>query len=332
MALLADPDRRAAILAEYPNSTRGLTDNLDRTFPLGERPDYEPGPSQSVAAMAARAGVRPEELLYDLLTSDGGQRLLYVPIINFAGGDLSAVAEMLAHPHTIPGLGDGGAHVGIISDGSFPTTLLAHWGRDRTRGDRFPIEWLVRRHTRDTAEAVGLLDRGVLAPGYKADVNVIDFAALGVCAPRMVYDLPAGGRRLMQPATGYLHTVCAGTVVQSDGSRTGDAGGRLVRGPQRAATTAGASPERTGRPSAPRRPPATDRVRAGDEPGRPAAGETRRRAGRVAEDIAPRGQPRLDGECSWLEIVHARAGRATELVPFPIHRCGGTWSGGVSSV
>jgi len=240
VALLADPDRRAAILAEYPNSTRGLTDNLDRTFPLGERPDYEPGPSQSVAAMASRAGVRPEELLYDLLTSDGGQRLLYVPIINFAGGDLSAVAEMLAHPHTIPGLGDGGAHVGIISDGSFPTTLLAHWGRDRTRGDRFPIEWLVRRHTRDTAEAVGLLDRGVVAPGYKADVNVIDFAALGVCAPRMVYDLPAGGRRLMQPATGYLHTVCAGTVVQSDGSRTGDAGGRLVRGPQRAAHTAGA--------------------------------------------------------------------------------------------
>jgi N-acyl-D-aspartate/D-glutamate deacylase len=231
-ALLGDPALRAAILAEYPTATRGLTDNLDRTYVLSDPPAYEPEPSQSVSARAARQGVLPEELLYDLLRSDEGRCLLYVPIINFADGDLRAVAEMLAHPYTVPGLGDGGAHVGIISDGSFPTTLLSHWGRDRTSGPRFAVEWLVRRHTQDTARAVGLLDRGVLAPGYKADINVIDFDALGPCAPRMVYDLPAGGRRLLQPATGYLHTLVSGTAVQSAGDRTGEAPGRLVRGAQ----------------------------------------------------------------------------------------------------
>ena len=231
-ALLADPVLRAAILAEYPTATRGLTDNLDRTFVLADPPDYEPEPSQSVSARAAREGVLPEELLYDLLRSDEGRCLLYVPIINFADGDLRAVAETGHGVGVVEHLGDGGAHVGIISDGSFPTTLLSHWGRDRTAGPRFALEWLVRRHTQDTARAVGLLDRGVLAPGYKADINVIDFDALGPCAPRMVYDLPAGGRRLLQPATGYLHTLVSGTPVQSAGARTGEAPGRLVRGAQ----------------------------------------------------------------------------------------------------
>jgi len=231
-ALLADPALRSAILGEYKTVTGGLTDNLDRTFVLAERPDYEPDPSESVAARAERGGVPAAEMLYDLLLGDGGRTLLYVPIINYADGDLRAVAEMLDHPHTVPGLGDGGAHVGIISDGSFPTTLLAHWGRARTRGPRFAVEWLVRRQTHDTAEAVGLRDRGVLAPGYKADINVIDFEALGLTAPRMVYDLPAGGRRLLQPATGYVHTIVSGTAVRSGGEPTGEAPGRLVRGAQ----------------------------------------------------------------------------------------------------
>jgi N-acyl-D-aspartate/D-glutamate deacylase len=229
--LLRDPDLRARILDEYRAAPRRLTDNLDRTFALTDPPDYEPPPSASVAAAAPRLGVRAEEQLYDLLLEDDGRRLLYVPVFNFANGDLDAVGEMLQHRHTVPGLGDGGAHVGIISDGSFPTTLLAHWGRQR-RGPRFPIEWLVRRHTHDTAEAVGLLDRGVLAPGYKADLNVIDFDALAPSAPRMVFDLPAGGKRLLQPATGYVQTIVAGTVVRDGGESTGAAPGRLVRGAQ----------------------------------------------------------------------------------------------------
>src|SRR5579871_4532697 len=228
-SMLRDPALRASLLDEYRVAPHGLTDDLERTFVLSDPPDYEPAPDASVAAIASRRGRHADEQLYDMLLEDGGRRLLYVPIINFADGDLRVVAEMLQHPHTVPGLGDGGAHVGIISDGSFPTTLLAHWGRDRRRGPRFPVEWLVRRHTHDTAEAVGMLDRGVLAPGFKADVNVIDFESLTPRAPRMVYDLPAGGKRLLQPATGYLHTIVAGTVVRDHGEATGEAPGRLVR-------------------------------------------------------------------------------------------------------
>ena len=230
VARLAEPGLRAALLSESAAAPRGLIDDLDRTFVLSERPDYEPAPSESVAARAARAGVGPDELLYDLLLGCGGRQLLYIPVMNFADGDLGPVEVMLEHPHTVPGLGDGGAHVGIISDGSFPTTLLAHWGRDRARGRRLDVAWLVQRHTRDTAEAVGLLDRGLLAPGYKADLNVIDFDALAVGAPEMVYDLPAGGKRLLQPADGYLHTVVSGAAVRTDGASTAELPGRLVRG------------------------------------------------------------------------------------------------------
>jgi N-acyl-D-aspartate/D-glutamate deacylase len=226
--LLRDPARRARVVEEYRVAPRRMTDNLERTFVLTDPPDYEPPASASIAATAARTGVRADELLYDTLLEDEGTRLLYIPVFNFAHGDLGAVGEMLQHPYTVPGLGDGGAHVGIISDGSFPTTLLAHWGRDR-QGPRFPVEWLVRRHTHDTAEAVGLRDRGVLAPGFKADVNVIDFATLMPTAPRMAYDLPAGGKRLLQPANGYVQTIVAGTVVRDRGEATGAAPGRLVR-------------------------------------------------------------------------------------------------------
>jgi N-acyl-D-aspartate/D-glutamate deacylase len=228
-ARLAAPDLRAVLLSEMAAAPRALVDDLHLTFVLSEHPDYEPAPSDSVAARAARAGVRPDELLYDLLLGCGGRQLLYIPVMNFADGDLGPVEEMLEHPHTVPGLGDGGAHVGIISDGSFPTTLLAHWGRDRRRGRRFDVAWLVRRHTRDAAAAVGLLDRGLLAPGYKADLNVIDFDALAVGAPQMVYDLPAGGKRLLQPADGYLHSVVSGAVVRTGGAATGELPGRLVR-------------------------------------------------------------------------------------------------------
>jgi len=231
---MAEPRTRSAILAELIGDPRSLATRLHRLYVLGDPPNYEPGPEDSVGSAAARAGRAdaPHETLYDLLLAGGGTNLLYLPIFNYVDGNLDAVAEMLAHPHTIPGLGDGGAHVGAICDGSFPTTLIAHWGRDRTRGPRFEVPWLVRRQTHDTAEALGLHDRGVLAAGFKADLNVIDMDHLGLGLPRMVYDLPAGGKRLVQGATGYLHTIVAGTEIYRDGAATGQLPGRLVRGPQ----------------------------------------------------------------------------------------------------
>ncbi len=155
-----------------------------------------------------------------------------MPVLNYFDGNFDVVAEMLAHPHSVPGLGDGGAHVATISDASFPTTLLTHWARDRTRGEQFDLSWIVAQQCRATAEAVGLLDRGIVAPGFKADVNVIDFERLHAKPPRIVADLPAGGRRVLQDAEGYLHTIVSGVEVYADGEPTGDLPGRLVRGAQ----------------------------------------------------------------------------------------------------
>jgi N-acyl-D-aspartate/D-glutamate deacylase len=230
--LLADPELKRTILAEYADSQRRMLDSLDKTWVLGDPPDYEPDPADSVESMARRARRDPLDLLYDLLLEDDGRALLYMPVFNYADGNLDAVGEMLQHPHTVPGLGDGGAHVGTICDGSFPTTLIAHWGRNRRRGPTFEMPWVVKRQARDTAIALGLEDRGLLAPGYKADVNVIDPDQLGMRAPRMAYDLPAGGKRLVQPGTGYVHTIVSGQPVYADGKPTGALPGRLVRGPQ----------------------------------------------------------------------------------------------------
>jgi N-acyl-D-aspartate/D-glutamate deacylase len=169
--------------------------------------------------------------LYDLLMQDDGRALVYAPVLNYADGNLDHVEEMLQHPWCVPGLSDGGAHVGTICDGSFPTTLLQHWGRDRPHG-RLPIELLVARQCRATAEAVGLFDRGLLAPRMRADINVIDFESLEVEAPTMVFDLPAGGKRLLQRARGYRHTFVAGVETYRDGESTGALPGALVRGGQ----------------------------------------------------------------------------------------------------
>jgi len=231
LARLRDPVLRARLLAEKPApALAGIAFDFERLFALDDPPDYEPTPDRSVAAEAARRGMDPPALAYDLLLADDGRQLLYRPVMNYAHGDLEATREMLEHPHTVPGLGDAGAHVGLICDGSFPTFLLSHWGKDRTRGAKLPVEWLVRSQTSDTAELVGLRDRGRLEPGMKADLNLIDWDALGVRRPEIVFDLPAGGRRLVQRATGYRATVVSGEVTFELGESTGAFPGRLVRG------------------------------------------------------------------------------------------------------
>ena len=229
---MADPGLKERVVAEA-GARPGLLGSWDKMFELGDPPDYEPDPSSSIAARAARAGVDPAALAYDVIAADDGRRFLYVPIINWIDGNLDAVGAMLAHEHTVPGLSDGGAHVGTICDASFPTTLLSFWGRDRERG-RLPLPYLVQQHTSATARTVGLLDRGILAPGYRGDCNVIDFENLRPRRPEMHHDLPAGGRRLLQRADGYVATVVAGQVTYESGEPTDALPGRLVRGGRRA--------------------------------------------------------------------------------------------------
>ena len=242
VAAMREPGMRGRILAAARSRSgeARLLGSLHRMYELGDPPDYEPDPESSVTRRAERDGRDPLDLAYDLLLADGGRAFLYLPFLNYLDGNLDAAGEMLAHPHTVVGLADGGAHVGTICDASFPTTLLAYWGRDRARGT-IDLPFLVQRQTRDTARAVGLLDRGVIAPGYRADVNVIDFEALTARRPEMRFDLPAGGKRLVQAADGYVATLVAGHVTYADGEECGPLPGRLVRGPQPAPITTGGS-------------------------------------------------------------------------------------------
>ena len=237
---LRQPGVRAAILGETvdpdPVNRLGLKVRwFDYMFELGDPPDYEPPPEQSVKARAARLGVTPESLAYDLLLEKGGTNILYMTSVNYAHASLDDVRDMIIHPHTLPGLGDGGAHLGVICDASYPTFMLTHWGRDRRRGDRLPLPELIETMTRRPAQLLGLGDRGRLAPGYRADINIIDMAALTLHAPELRWDLPAGGRRLVQRATGYEATFVNGEVVYRDGEPTGALPGRLVRGSRMAA-------------------------------------------------------------------------------------------------
>lgn len=237
LAIMRDPAFRAKILQEANEPLRSemaarLTD-FDRMFPLGDPPNYEPPKETSFGARAAREGRDPRELIYDYLIEGEGKNFVFAPFANYAAYNLDCCSEMMQSPHTLIGLGDGGAHVGLISDGSYPTYLLQHWGRDRKSG-KLDLSWLVKRHTQDNAKAVGLDDRGVVAVGKKADLNVIDFDRLRVEAPIMKWDLPAGGKRLLQRATGYRATIVSGTVTYRDGEATGALPGKLVRGPQAA--------------------------------------------------------------------------------------------------
>jgi N-acyl-D-aspartate/D-glutamate deacylase len=234
---LRDPERRARIVAEHDTSKLDgilleIIGGFHKLFPMGDPVDYEPPASASIAAIAARAGRHPVEVVLDLLVEHDGNQLLYMPLFNYAHGNLDDVREMLLTPNALMGLSDAGAHCGVISDGSMTTTALALWCRDRGDRGTLPIELMVHHITQRTAQHVGWSDRGVLAPGYLADINVIDMGTLAAHPPTIVRDLPAGGRRLMQTASGYRHTFKAGVETFADGEHTGALPGHLVRGPQ----------------------------------------------------------------------------------------------------
>ncbi len=236
VARLADPDVRRLAIAEL----EAVADDPivsgfmrpDRLFPVDDPPDYEPPPAHSAAAMAAARGVSPWAVVYDLLLGQGGEQLVNAPILGYAGGNLDANHEMLASPASVVGLGDGGAHAGQTCDASSTTFVLTHWVRDRRAGNgaRLGLEHAVRKLTAETADLYGLGDRGRLAPGFRADLNLIDLDRLRLPAPQVVHDLPAGARRLLQRAEGYVETIVAGETVMADGEDTGARPGRLVRG------------------------------------------------------------------------------------------------------
>jgi N-acyl-D-amino-acid deacylase len=233
---LRDPEMRRRILAEKPSESEVaklaqfrqlVTTRWDKFFTMGNPPDYEPGPEKSVAAIAARAGRTPDEVAYDYIIEEN--QYLYFPVVNYTVGDHEPIREMLGDPACLLGLSDGGAHCTSIVDAGLPTFMLAHWGRDRSRGPRLPLEHLVKRQTSETADFFGLTDRGRLAPGLRADVNLIDFDALRLHKPELVHDMPAGGRRFVQRVDGYEATLVAGQPIFERGEHTGALPGKLVR-------------------------------------------------------------------------------------------------------
>jgi N-acyl-D-amino-acid deacylase len=237
LAALADPERRRRLLHEVPDDggffQRVVLDKVGRMWPVdGPDIDYEPDASTSIAAVAGQRGVTPMEVLLDELTADDGNGMVYAPFFNYSYGDLSMTYEATLHPRTRLGLSDAGAHCGAICDGGTPTFMLTHWARDRRRGPTIPLEHVVHRQTQQTAALYGLHDRGVVAAGRRADLNVIDFDGLSFGLPRMAFDLPAGGRRLVQRAQGYAATFVAGVQTVEDDQFTGELPGRLIRGPQ----------------------------------------------------------------------------------------------------
>ena len=228
---MRDPALREKLLAEVDAAIAPMRQFLDpeRAFPMGTTPDYEPKRTQSVAALARAAGTSPMELYYDVLMEDEGLSLVLRPLLNFSDFNLDCVREMLLHPSSAWGLGDGGAHCGTTCDASTPTFMLAHWTRDRDH-ERLPLEWVVRKMTSETASMYGLGDRGVLAPGKVGDVNVIDYDNLQLDRPVMVFDLPGNGRRFVQRSRGYLATVKSGDVIMQNGEEQGARPGQLLRG------------------------------------------------------------------------------------------------------
>ena len=234
VATMTDPAFKEKLLSEDPVSIGNplvdeITQSFNKMFRLGEPANYEPEPDASFEAIAKEQNISPQEVAYDCLLEKEGKALIYHPLFNYLPGNLDYVERMLNHPYSISGLGDAGAHCGAISDASFPTTLIQHWGRDRKRGKKIPLEKLISMQTLETSRLLGITDRGVLKEGYKADINVIDFENLTLHEPEVLYDLPAGGRRLVQRASGYEYTIVSGQIAFKDGESTGALNGRLIR-------------------------------------------------------------------------------------------------------
>ncbi|MDG2027897.1 MAG: amidohydrolase family protein [Acidimicrobiales bacterium] len=233
VAELGRPERRAAILSEVPDTdnpfSQFILGSMHRIYVLGDPPDYEPGPDRTIKAIAEGMGREVEDLLYDMLLEDDGRTLLLFPFLNYADGNGDALREMLTHPAGVIGLSDGGAHCGVICDASQPTWLLTHWARDRSRGEKLPLEFIVKKQTHDTARLFGFADRGTLEVGAKADINVVDLENLTLEPPKVARDLPAGGKRFVQFACGYKATIVSGVVTCRDDTDTGARPGRLVR-------------------------------------------------------------------------------------------------------
>lgn len=231
LAEMRKPERKRKILSDgfesaIPLHVMGRA--FDRMFPMQEPPVYEPNPDDSVATEATRRGVSPEEAIYDMLIEGDGSRMFLVALANFPDKSLDAVGEAMKLDHIVPGLGDGGAHYGMICDAAYPTFMLQHWVRDR-QGSRLPLERAIRLLTGASANALGLTDRGVLAAGKKADINIIDLEAIALHVPTVVRDLPAGGSRLNQLADGYVATYVSGQCIARNGNATAARPGRLVR-------------------------------------------------------------------------------------------------------
>lgn len=234
VAKMREPETREKIITEVISdegtAVMNLSGDFSKFYPMGNPPNYEPGPEDSIEALARDQGIAPMELVYDTLLLQGGKELMLYPLLNYSAGNCDPIYEMLHHPRAALGLGDGGAHCGVICDASIPTFMLTHWVRDRTRGERLPIEFAVKRMTKDTADLYGLGDRGVIKQGMKADINIIDMDTLTLHLPEVLFDLPAGGRRLFQDASGYCATIVSGEVILENGKPTGAQPGKLVRG------------------------------------------------------------------------------------------------------
>lgn len=202
---------------------------MGQVFPLGENPNYEPEAKDSIDGIAKARGVDAMEVMYDMLVDNDGKELFYQPLGGYQGFSLDSQKKLLEHPNVLFGLSDGGAHCGVIADAGMPTFIMTHWGRDRTRGDKMSLEFIVKSLTSSTAQAFGMFDRGELTPGMIADVNIIDFDAMRLHRPEAIFDLPAGGRRLVQRAEGYEVTIKAGEVIFRNGEHSGALPGKLVR-------------------------------------------------------------------------------------------------------
>ena len=231
--IMSDSSFRDRLLGEEGVSINPLVDEIvqsyEKMFKLGEPANYEPDPKDSFQSLSETSNRTAQEIAYDAMLEKEGRALIYHPLFNYQPGDLSLVEKMLKHPYTISGLGDAGAHCGAISDASFPTTLVQHWSRDRDRGEKLPLKTVIKMQTSETASLLGINDRGILEEGYKADINIFDYVKLTLHEPEIINDLPAGGRRLVQKASGYDYTIVSGAVAFIKGEATGVLNGKLIR-------------------------------------------------------------------------------------------------------